>query len=105
MVWMKKAGKGVLIAFLSLTLVLCIAATVAVLYAGKEIGAIESGLDADMFAGGADRTTRLYYYEDKLSLYAMIDPVAVPQKVIDIISSALLIRRSDYEVFDRLLYE
>ena len=64
MVWMKKAGKGVLIAFLSLTLIVCVAATVAVLYAGAQIGAIESDLDAQMFAGGADRTTRLYYYKE-----------------------------------------
>ena len=47
----------------------------------------------------------LYKGSDMLSLYAMIDPVAVPPKVINIVSSALLIRRSDNEAFERLLYE
>lgn len=45
----------------------------------------------------------LYKGSDMLSIYAMTDSVAVPPRVVSIIDSALLIRRSDYEVFDRLL--
>lgn len=65
--WIKKIGRKTAIFTLSVSLIATVTATVAVIVGGIWAGTgLESNVDGELFLiGSRDRTTRLYYYDEK----------------------------------------